>query len=156
MSFPIKDIICDFCRSGLDSTFLECPHLEITRINELADDFMNFEKGENTESVLCSNLDIYVDDPRFWEACINFNQKLQRHSPIWIRKIYQKKTKTQIAKIISNITGSKTGKSKKMMKFVRKRIENYQNSATDEYEYGEIEEQIKYFTILLQNQFQQL
>jgi len=147
MSFPVKDIICDICRAGLDQNCKPCSHLDKARIEELAREFIKFERSQTAESGLCSNLDIWVDEPRFWESCLDFDAKLQRHQPIWIRKIYQRKIKTQISKIVSNITNSNS----KMLKILRKNFENFENSATDEYEAEVVRQDIEHFITLIKN-----
>ena len=148
MSFPVKDLICDLCRVGLDQDFNQCSHLKNNRIKELATDFMNFEKNQKQESELCSNLDIWVDEPRFWEACLYFDQKLQLHQPRWIRKIFQKKIKSQIVKIISKIENDISGHK---LKLVEKNLKKFQKSGKDEYENDILEQETQYYVNLVKN-----
>ena len=103
MSFPVGEIICDnCCRFGLTTGFTGiCGHIDHDRIVELAFDFMKFESRQKEKSELCKNLDIWVDDPEFWAQCCQFDQKLQRHCPKWIRNIFVEKTKSQMTRLVS-------------------------------------------------------
>ena len=103
MSFPVGEIICDNgCRSGLNTDFSSgCGHIDHDRLVELACDFMRFESRQKEKSELCNNLDIWVDDPEFWAQCCQFEQKLQRHCPKWIRTIFVQKSKSQMTRLVS-------------------------------------------------------
>ena len=103
MSFPVGEIICDYgCRSGLTIDFSSvCGHINQKRLSELAFDFIKFESAQKEKSELCTNLDIWVDDPEFWAQCCQFDQKLQRHCPKWIRNIFVEKAKSQMTRLVS-------------------------------------------------------
>ena len=103
MSFPVGEIICDNgCRFGLTTGFTGiCGHIDQDRMTELAFDFIKFESHQKEKSELCKNLDIWVDDPEFWAQCCQFDQKLQRHCPKWIRNIFVEKTKSQMTRLVS-------------------------------------------------------
>ena len=103
MSFPVGEIICDNgCRFGLSPGFTSiCGHIDHDRIVELAFDFIKFESSQKEKSELCKNLDIWVDDPEFWAQCCQFDQKLQRHCPKWIRNIFIEKSNSQMTRLVS-------------------------------------------------------
>ena len=103
MSFPVDEIICDYgCRSGLTPSFsLTCDHIDQNRMTDLAFDFIKFESAQKEKSELCKNLDVWVDDPEFWAQCCQFDQKLQRHCPKWIRSIFIEKAKSQMIRLAS-------------------------------------------------------
>ena len=103
MSFPVGEIICDnACRSGLTADFTSaCGHIDQGRMVELACDFMMFESRQKEKSELCKNLDVWVDDPEFWAQCCQFEHKLQRHCPKWIRIIFVEKAKSQMTRLVS-------------------------------------------------------
>ena len=103
MSFPVGEILCDNgCRSGLINGFSSvCGHIDRNRMTELAIDFIKFESGQKEKSELCKNLDIWVDDPEFWAQSCQFDQKLQRHCPKWIRSIFIEKAKSQMTRLVS-------------------------------------------------------
>ena len=57
---------------------------------------MNFESTQKVPSELFTQIELYVDDPQFWSACLELDQKLQRHKPTWIQKTFRDTAKKQL------------------------------------------------------------
>ena len=140
MSFAVGEIICDFgCRFGLTADFRSiCDHLCHDRLVELALEFMKFESNQKEESELCHNLDLWVDDPEFWAQCCQFESKLQRHCPKWVRNIFLQKTKSQMGRLVSR-------KMKKSTKVVFETRAKQMEMIADAYRQEDIKEEIKFF-----------
>ena len=79
-----------------------------------------------------------------------FDQKLQLHQPRWIRKIFQKKIKSQIVKIISKIENDINANGQKL-KLVEKNLEKFQKSGKDEYENDILEQETQYYVNLVKD-----
>ena len=95
MEFKIHKIMCtQGCRKGLTSTNQNCTHL--SDVEKLAQELSNFEFNQKAQSDLFVQVELYVDDPQFWAACLNFTEKLQRHKPVWIQKAFVATTRKQL------------------------------------------------------------
>ena len=77
--FEIYKIICsEGCRKGLTTKNELCSHL--SDIRKLAMELEAYESTQKVPSELFRQVELYVDDPQFWSACLEFDQKLQRHN----------------------------------------------------------------------------
>ena len=139
MSFPVSDLLCDTCEKGLNKKYRECPHVDKMQIVVLAEDFMNFEKNLKEMSELCQTLDIWIEDPRFWAQCLKLDEKLQRHAPKWVTKIFQTKCKSQMSKL-----ASARKISAKILEIFSKRANELKLTATDHYESNIFQEETQY------------
>ena len=93
--FEIYKIICsEGCRNGLTVKNDICSHL--SDVKTLAEELVSFESTQKVPSELFTQIELYVDDPQFWSACLEFDQKLQRHKPIWIQKAFRDTAKKQL------------------------------------------------------------
>ena len=98
MSFAIQKLLCnENCRNGLTSNNDVCPHLLTHNIDELAAEFMAYECAQTRPSELFTHIVTWVDDPRFWAACLNFPSRLQRHAPRHIRDTFEEIAWRQLA-----------------------------------------------------------
>ena len=95
MNFNIQKIMCsEGCRNGLTVRNENCSHLK--DLEKLAAELVDFECNQKVQSDLFIQLELYVDDPQFWAACLNFNEKLQRHKPVWIQKAFLATARKQL------------------------------------------------------------
>ena len=96
--FEVYKIVCsEGCRNGLTARNEICSHL--TDVEKLAGELMNYESNQKVPSELFRQIELYVDDPQFWSACLEFDQKLQRHKPAWVQQTFKLTAKKQLTQL---------------------------------------------------------
>ena len=138
--FKANEIICqENCRFGLTAKMKKCKHLQKSKISHWAKELANYETGEVTPTQLCKSLEIYVDDPDFWEsAMINSKSRI-----LHIEDIFVTTAKHQLLRL----SGSKLGKTEKAL--FLKRIEQLLDINSKSPIYG-LEEDLQYYFFNLQ------
>ena len=60
------------CRFGLMENSKTCNHKDDAVLSNIANQFISYEQKQSKPSFLFLNLEAWVDDPHFWELCLNF------------------------------------------------------------------------------------
>ena len=110
--FKANEIICqENCRFGLTTKMKKCKHIQKPKISHWSKELAIYETGEVTPTQLCKSLEIYVDDPEFWESVmINSKSRI-----LHIEDIFVTTAKHQLLRL----SGSKLGKTEKALFLTR-------------------------------------
>lgn len=71
-SIILKTSLSCECRFGLMEKSKICNHKNDAVLSKIAHQFVSYEQTQSKPSFLFLNLEAWVDDPHFWELCLNF------------------------------------------------------------------------------------
>ena len=71
-NFSVVELLNCECRFGLKENSTRCNHRNDTELAKIAQQFISYEQRQSKPSFLFLNLEAWVDDPHFWEICLNF------------------------------------------------------------------------------------
>ena len=140
MEFKVEEIICqENCRFGLTGQMKKCKHLQKSQVSHWATELAQNDAGELTPTQLCKAVEIYVDDPEFWEMVMKASKNQVAH----IEEIFVTYAKHQLLRL----SGTKLRKAEKVL-FLQ-RIEQLLEINSRKTIYG-LEEDLQYYFFNLQ------
>ena len=76
-TLSVVELLSCECRFGLMENSKICNHKDDDVLSKIAHKFITYEQKQSKPSFLFLNLEAWVDDPHFWELCLNFEVSIE-------------------------------------------------------------------------------